>query len=55
MSTNKRNTEAGQALGIFLLILVVIIVAVGIASLLSGNTTMLDLYNGAGDLAKSVQ
>lgn len=49
------KTESGQALlGYALLALVIVIVAVGIYSLLTGNTTILDMYNATGELFQSI-
>ena len=44
------SSERGQTLvGIALLLVVIAIVAIGIVSLLSGNTSVLDLYNNVGN------
>jgi hypothetical protein len=48
------ESERGQALGIFLLIVLVAVVAIGAISLLSGNHSMLDLYNGVGSFFQAL-
>ena len=50
---NTNNSERGQALGVFLLIVLVGLFVICAIALLSGNTTMLDLYNGIGELFQS--
>lgn len=47
---NKHNESGNILVELSLLLPVVVVVSIGIWALLTGDTTMLDLYNTIGDL-----